>query len=272
MHRVPIKTPRTTILITGARRRIGDPSALIDQCLTTTESSTQNNHSCKQTSMLVRHLVEVNTMSDVRKKPGGGVLSLTCGIALVLTLAVGTSASETGPQAHLQETLEAITAVLVNPQWQESGKDQARKQEVRRIIYEAFDFWEMSREVLGTQWVKLTPPQQEEFTGLFGNFFERSYNRMILRFLGERQTVYGTTSVNNGRAVVQTTLVSKNDAKLPVDYQLMSHNERWAIYDVVIDGVSLAMNYRAQFTKILRTSSYDTLIQRIKAKIEEERL
>jgi phospholipid transport system substrate-binding protein len=143
---------------------------------------------------------------------------------------------------------------------------------VRRIIYEAFDFREMSREVLGTQWAKLTPPQQEEFTELFGNLFERSYNRLVLRFLGERQTVYGATSVDNGRAVVRTTLVSKNDAKLPVDYQLLSNGERWAIYDVVIDGVSLAMNYRAQFTKILRTSSYETLIQRIKDKIEEERL
>jgi phospholipid transport system substrate-binding protein len=211
-------------------------------------------------------------MSDVRNKLGGRVLSLAGGLALVLTLTVGTAASETGAQERLQQTMEAIAAVLVSPQWQGPGQDQARRQEVRRIIYEAFDFREMSREVLGTQWAKLTPPQQEEFTELFGNLFERSYNRLVLRFLGERQTVYGATSVDNGRAMVRTTLVSKNDAKLPVDYQLLSNGERWAIYDVVIDGVSLAMNYRAQFTKILRTSSYETLIQRIKDKIEEERL
>jgi ABC-type transporter MlaC component len=51
---------------------------------------------------------------------------------------------------------------------------------------------------------------------------------------------------------------------------LVRHNERWAIYDVAIDGVSLAMNYRAQFSKILRTSSYEALAQRIRTKLEEE--
>jgi phospholipid transport system substrate-binding protein len=216
--------------------------------------------------------MEVKAMSDTWKKPGGKVLFMACGLVVSLTLAVATYGLEAGPQARVQETLEAITAVLGNPQWQEAGKDQARKQEVQRIIYEAFDFQDMSREVLGTQWTKLTPPQQEEFARLFGDLFERSYNRLILRFLGERKTTYGTASIENGRAVVQTTLVSKNDAKLLVDYQLASQGPRWAIYDVVIDGVSLAMNYRAQFTKILRTSSYDTLIQRIKDKLEEERL
>ena len=45
---------------------------------------------------------------------------------------------------------------------------------------------------------------------------------------------------------------------------------RGAIYDVAIDGVSLAMNYRAQFSKILRTSSYEALVQRIKTKLGEE--
>ena len=211
-------------------------------------------------------------MVDARKKPEGKVFWMAFGLAISLTLAVETAALGAGPQVHVQETLEAITAILNQPQWQGAGKDQARKQEVRKIIYEAFDFREMSREVLGAQWTKLTPQQQEEFTGLFGDLFERSYNRMILSFLGERRTTYGTASVDNGRAVVQTILVSKNDAKLPVDYKLTSNGERWAIYDVVVDGVSLAMNYRAQFTKILRTSSYNALIQRIKDKLAEERL
>jgi phospholipid transport system substrate-binding protein len=143
---------------------------------------------------------------------------------------------------------------------------------VRTIIYGAFDFREMAKETLGTQWPKVTPAQQDEFVSLFGTLFERSYNRMIVRFLGERQTLYGAESLDNKRAIVQTTLVSKNEAKLPVDYRLVSSEQRWAIADVVIDGVSLATNYRAQFAKILRTSSFETLMQRIKDKIDEERL
>jgi phospholipid transport system substrate-binding protein len=118
----------------------------------------------------------------------------------------------------------------------------------------------------------LTSQQRDEFTDLFGNLFERSYSRLVLRFLGERSTTYGTESIQQERATVPTTLISKRDAKLPVTYQLIRHGEQWMIYDVVIDGISLAMNYRAQFSKILRTSSYEALVQRIKTKLEEESL
>jgi len=175
-----------------------------------------------------------------------------------------------GPQERVQATMNAVSATLKNPGLQGADKGGERKQWIRQIIFEAFDFQEMAREVLGAQWGKLTPQQREEFTELFGNLFERSYTRLVLRFLGERSTTYGTESIQQERATVTTTLTSQRDARLPVDYQLIQHGEQWKIYDVVIDGVSLAMNYRAQFSKILRTSSYEALVQRIKSKLEEE--
>ena len=177
-----------------------------------------------------------------------------------------------GPQERVQATLTTVSAILGNPDFQGANKDMERKQRIRQVIFEAFDFQEMAREVLGAYWGKLTPQQRDEFTNLFGNLFERSYSRMVVRFLGERSTVYGTESIQQERATVATTLISNRDAKLPVNYQLIHHGEQWLIYDVVIDGISLAMNYRAQFSKILRTSSYEALVQRIKTKLEEESL
>jgi phospholipid transport system substrate-binding protein len=196
--------------------------------------------------------------------------ALALGVSVDLSLA--RPALGAGPQEHVQTTLNAVSAILGNPDLQGPEKDSERKERIRHIILEAFDFQEMAREVLGTYWGKLTPQQHDEFTDLFGTLFERSYNRLVLRFLGERSTTYGTESIQQERATVTTTLISKRDAKLPVDYQLIRHGEQWKIYDVVIDGISLAMNYRAQFSKILRTSSYETLVQRIKTKLEEESL
>jgi phospholipid transport system substrate-binding protein len=193
-------------------------------------------------------------------------------LAMLIDLCVALPAAGAGPQDRVQATLEAVSAVLDDPALQGADRDMERRQRVQQIIFDAFNFQEMARETLGGHWGKLTPQQREEFTHLFGNLFERSYNRLVVRFLAERSTVYGTESIQQDRASVQTTLVSKRDAKLPVDYQLVRHGERWAIYDVVIDGVSLASNYRAQFSKILRTSSYDVLVQRIKTKLEEEPL
>jgi phospholipid transport system substrate-binding protein len=214
--------------------------------------------------------MEANSVSQPWERRAGGMLWGVLVLALSIHLGMALPALGAGPQDRVRATINAVSAVLEDPALQGAGKDTERRQRVQQIIFDAFDFQEMAKESLGTYWGKLTPQQREEFAPLFGHLFERSYNRLVIRFLGERSTVYGTESIQGERALVQTTLISKQEARLPVDYQLVRHGEHWAIFDVVIDGVSLASNYRAQFSKILRSSSYDALVQRIKTKLEEE--
>ena len=135
---------------------------------------------------------------------------------------------------------------------------------------DSFDFGAMARESLGSQWAGLTAEQQDEFVGLFGQLFERSYNRLVLRFLGDSTTTYGTESIEKDGAVVHTTLVRKNTDELPVDYRLIAEGGLWKMSDVAVDGVSLAGNFRAQFDKTIRTASYDELAKRIRTKLAEE--
>jgi phospholipid transport system substrate-binding protein len=39
---------------------------------------------------------------------------------------------------------------------------------------------------------------------------------------------------------------------------------RWCAYDIIIDGVSLVSNYRSQFQKIMRDSSYEELVKKLR--------
>jgi phospholipid transport system substrate-binding protein len=161
--------------------------------------------------------------------------------------------------------------VLDDPQLQGPDQERERTRRVRSIIHDAFAFEEMAREALGAHWARLTPQQREEFIPLFGDVFERSYNRLVVKFLPGRQTSYGKEAVEQERATVQTTLVvPKMQEQLGVEYRLIEKAQRWAVFDVVVDGVSIAGNYRAQFDRILRTSSYDSLVQQIKRKLEQE--
>jgi phospholipid transport system substrate-binding protein len=43
-------------------------------------------------------------------------------------------------------------------------------------------------------------------------------------------------------------------------------NGRWLVYDVVVEGVSLVSNYRTQFNKIVQTESYESLVQKLRAR------
>jgi phospholipid transport system substrate-binding protein len=192
-----------------------------------------------------------------------GLMSLSIGLARPVLAA--------GPQERVGEILAAVSAVLQDPQLQGSEHQMERKQRVRRIIFDAFDFAEMSRVVLGAHWARLTAEQQTEFISLFGDLFERSYNRLVLRFLSERETMYGAVTHEQDRAMVQTTLVvRRTNEQLPVNYRLLDKGGQWAVFDVVVDGVSLTLNYRAQFDKIIRSSSYESLVQKIKGRLAQE--
>lgn len=57
---------------------------------------------------------------------------------------------------------------------------------------------------------------------------------------------------------------------MPVDYQLQRAKGDWEMFDVVIDGVSIVTSYRSQFNKIIRTSSFDELVKRMRVKRAEE--
>jgi phospholipid transport system substrate-binding protein len=158
--------------------------------------------------------------------------------------------------------------VLEDPALQTPAKKVERKARVAAIIHDAFDFENMAPEALGAPWATLTAAQRAEFTQLFGDRFERSYSLLVLRFLGERRTTYVDESITGQEAVVRTLLVSRADGELPVDYRLTSLDARWTVADVVVDGVSLTGNYRAQFNKILRSSSYETLLRRMRKPVE----
>jgi phospholipid transport system substrate-binding protein len=198
-----------------------------------------------------------------------GALILVAALAFLVGPPFLTPARAAGPQDRVQQTLAAVSGVLHDPKLEGADGQAERKRQVRTIIYDTFYFDEMARESLGPTWGRLTPAQQEEFVRLFGNLFENSYNRLVLRFLGDRQATFEGESIEGDHAVVRTTLRGGQEEQLSVEYHLVAKQGRWGVVDVHIDGVSLAMNYRAQFNKILRTSSYASLVERMASKVEK---
>jgi phospholipid transport system substrate-binding protein len=203
-------------------------------------------------------------------RPAVGSIGSTVVAALALLgcAALPTPVWAAAPQERVRSLVAAVSAVLEDSALRGAGRKAERRAQVGTIIHEAFDFESMARDALGPPWTTLTAEQQAEFTRLFADRFEQSYSLLVLRFLGERTTTYVGESIDGARATVRTYLVSEKDGTLPVDYRLASRDDRWTVVDVVVDGVSLAGNYRAQFGKIIRTSSYETLLRRMRKSVE----
>jgi phospholipid transport system substrate-binding protein len=68
---------------------------------------------------------------------------------------------------------------------------------------------------------------------------------------------------------VSTRIITKNGTEVPVDYRMIKRADRWLVYDVSIEGVSLVSNYRTQFNKIIQTTSYNELVSKLRNKQDE---
>jgi phospholipid transport system substrate-binding protein len=67
---------------------------------------------------------------------------------------------------------------------------------------------------------------------------------------------------------VRGKVTTKQGTEVPVEARMHKRGERWLIYDVAIENISLISNYRAQFDRIIRTSSYGELVKRLRNKGE----
>ena len=186
--------------------------------------------------------------------------------ALVVLLAPVASAGI--PTDQLKGAIERVVKTLENPLYKGENRVQERRAAVRKIANEIFDFGEIARRSLGRHWQGRTDAEHEEFVTLFADLLERSYISKIDQYGGEK-ILYTGEKIESDNSVVSTRLVTKNGTEVPIDYRLVKRGERWLVYDVSIEGVSLVSNYRTQFNKIIQTASYGELVQKLRAKHDE---
>ncbi|HMH51373.1 MAG TPA: ABC transporter substrate-binding protein [Candidatus Acidoferrum sp.] len=136
--------------------------------------------------------------------------------------------------------------------------------EIRKIAGELFDFDEMARRTLSRHWAGRTRAEQAEFVTLFTDLLERSYVGRIEGYTGEKITYVGET-VDGGYAVVRSRIVSpRGRAETALDYRLHRRDNRWKVYDILIDGVSFVSTYRGQFNRVISASSYNGLVETLR--------
>jgi phospholipid transport system substrate-binding protein len=186
----------------------------------------------------------------------------------VLALVAGTAVHAGPPTDQLKVTIDRILAVVQDPALRQPGKADERRQRIRAIANEVFDWHETGKRALARHWEGRSPQEREEFSKLFADLLERSYVGKIESYSGEK-ILYEKETVDGDRAEVRTKLVTKAGTSIPIDYQMQKAGDRWRVYDVKIENVSLVLNYRSQFNRIIQQSGYPELVNRLKTKQEE---
>lgn len=182
------------------------------------------------------------------------------------TPAVG-AAKTPDPTEQLRPFVERIVAILTDPNLQGDEKCLQRREKVKAVASERFDFNEMSKRVVGSTWRTLNDEQKKHFIGLFTKLLEHAYFGKIEDY-SKQKVLFKEQRVKDDRAQVITEIVDK-DVNVTVSYIMMLDGSVWKVYDIVVEGVSLVRNYMEQFKEILRKEGYSSLVKQVEDKVTE---
>ena len=167
------------------------------------------------------------------------------------------------PTDQLKVSVDQVIRIIEDPALKSEAKAQERRTAVRKEADKIFDFEETAKRALGRHWQSLGEKDRQEFVSVFADLLQRSYISKIERYSGEKIT-YAGDSIDGDVATVKTRFAAKQGTEVPVDYRMLKRGDRWLVYDVNVEGVSLVANYRTQFNKIIQTASYQELITKMK--------
>jgi len=134
---------------------------------------------------------------------------------------------------------------------------------VADIILPHFDFDRMSRRVLGKHWRRASRAQRERFVREFRTLLVRTYATALAEYRDQTIRYLKPRARDNTELTVRTQIEQPGGPPIPIDYQLYRSADSWKVYDVVIDGVSLVVNYRSSFSAEIRKGGIDGLIARL---------
>lgn len=156
--------------------------------------------------------------------------------------------------------------LLKDPRLQTADKKTERIERLKQIINPIFDYEETAKRSLGSHWRRRTPDEQREFVKLFRAFLEKIYSDRIDEYAGEG-IVFSRESIEKDYAEIDATIVSTKREETPLIFRLRSVNGTWLVYDAVVENISIVNNYRSQFDRVIRTSSYEELLKKIREKV-----
>jgi phospholipid transport system substrate-binding protein len=195
----------------------------------------------------------------------GPICALMAGmVALLMPIGTPAVSAEQTPTESVKHTIDDVIQILNDETLKQPNRAGERRQRIEHVVRQRVSYEDMAKRALGTPWMNLTDSERQEFVDLFAQLLRDMFAGTIddiadaqVRYLSERR--------EQDFAEVRTKLVGQKIDTL-IDFRLADKFGHWRVYDVVIDGAGLVVNYHAQFARIIRDHSYAGLVRKMKEK------
>ena len=190
------------------------------------------------------------------------ILNLTIALGLLFTHCI--NADIIPPDVLVKNTANDVLSVLKDNQSNNNKDFKVVARLVEDKIATQFDFDRMTRITLGQNWRKATKEQQEQLVAEFRSLLIRTYSLALQKYQDQTIQYFPLRADSDANDVtVKTMIIQSGGPAIPIEYSLEKTAEKWEVYDVKIDGVSLVATYRGQFSEEIKKNGIDALIEKL---------
>jgi phospholipid transport system substrate-binding protein len=168
--------------------------------------------------------------------------------------------SAAGAVELVQRSVDRALEILRDPKLQGPENRDERHRRLRAVSDEIFDWGAMARRSLGVHWRNIGEEQRRRFIAVFEETLADYYLAQIDRFQGREQVELVGSSRTPAGTEVRMKLITQSREEIPIHFFV---DERQRVFDVSIEGVSIANHYRGSFDRFLVNKTFDQLLDHL---------
>lgn len=178
--------------------------------------------------------------------------------------------ADSDPQPIVADTINKLIDRLDENRDRIKKSDSVAYQISNELITPRIDFPRIARLVIGKYWRRASDAQRQQLTKEIKTLLIRSYVTAMTSYADDiiahkNSITYRPSRYKPGdrKASVRATVGIGNGKTVDVQYQLYFKDGKWKIYDIRIEGISLAITYRTSFGETIKRKGLDSLVEQL---------
>jgi phospholipid transport system substrate-binding protein len=197
------------------------------------------------------------------------VLKIAGAATLLACIRVPARAAEpqatSDPRAFIDTLGSQVIAII-----QQSGITQTqRQQEFRELFTRNFDVPSIARFVVGRYWSRAAADEQSQYIETFRDYVAAIYAEQFSHYSGEGFKSTGTRSLGEGESVVRSEIDRQGNPPIALEFRVKGAAGSYKITDVTVEGVSLIVTKRDEFSSVLARDGLKGVIGRMQAALKQ---
>ncbi|GIR61799.1 MAG: ABC transporter substrate-binding protein [Deltaproteobacteria bacterium] len=174
-----------------------------------------------------------------------------------------------GDVEDINSMVKKKVAVIFDLLGKQDIEKNERNEKIVGELNEIMDFQLAAYLSLGKHWKKISKTQKKEFVETFQQYINNYIVEKIDLYTNQKIDIGDSKIVKKGRAELEIGILSGGET-LQVNFKLRKNKKKeWRVYDVDIEGVSLITTFRSQFSGVLKNSSFEELLEKLKNPTEQ---